>query len=164
MRHRTVSATPIELHGHRSAGRQRQSADQWQRAAASTQDHGQLHAALQPTGGRRRQWYIYTDWVYRSSVNFFLYESVEFTGKSLTEGGLRAGYLWGNGAYEAAAYVRNITNQIRVVGGIDFNNLTGFINEPRTYGLQFKAVLTVEGDARRAVACGAIDPEATQRA
>jgi iron complex outermembrane recepter protein len=86
------------------------------------------------------EWYIYTDWVYRSSVNFFLYESVEFTGKSLTEGGLRAGYLWGNGKYEAAAYVRNITNQIRVVGGIDFNNLTGFINEPRTYGLQFKAL------------------------
>jgi iron complex outermembrane recepter protein len=85
------------------------------------------------------EWYVLTDWVYRSKVNFFLYESVEFTGKPLTEGGLRAGYLWGNGKYEAAAYVRNITNQIRVVGGIDFNNLTGFINEPRTYGVQFKA-------------------------
>ena len=34
---------------------------------------------------------------------------------------------------------RNITNQIRAVGGIDFNNLTGFINEPRTWGVQFKA-------------------------
>ena len=85
------------------------------------------------------EWYVLTDWVYRSKVNFFLYESIEFTGKPLTEGGLRAGYLWGNGKYEAAAFVRNLTNQIRVVGGIDFNNLTGFINEPRTYGLQFKA-------------------------
>ena len=85
------------------------------------------------------EWYIYTDWIYRSKVNFFLYESVEFTGKPLTEGGLRLGYLWGNGKYEAAAFARNITNQIRVVGGIDFNNLTGFINEPRTYGVQFKA-------------------------
>ena len=85
------------------------------------------------------EWYVLTDWVYRSKINFFIYESVEFTGKPLTEGGLRAGYLWGNGKYEAAAYVRNITNQIRVVGGIDFNNLTGFINEPRTYGVQFKA-------------------------
>jgi iron complex outermembrane receptor protein len=91
----------------------------------------------QPIGAG--EWYVLTDWVYRSKVNFFIYESVEFTGKPLTEGGLRLGYLWGNGKYEAAAYVRNITNQIRVVGGIDFNNLTGFINEPRTYGVQFKA-------------------------
>jgi iron complex outermembrane recepter protein len=83
--------------------------------------------------------YVLTDWTYRSKINFFLYESVEFTGKALTEGGLRVGYLFGNGKYEAAAFVRNITNQIRVVGGIDFNNLTGFINEPRTFGVSFKA-------------------------
>ncbi len=82
--------------------------------------------------------YVFTDWVYRSKVNFFLYESVEFTGKALTEGGLRLGYTWGNGRYDVAGYVRNITNQIRVVGGIDFNNLTGFINEPRTFGVQAK--------------------------
>jgi len=85
------------------------------------------------------EWYAFTDWVYRSKINFFLYESVEFTGKSLTEGGLRLGYIWGNGKYDAALFGRNITNQIRVVGGIDFNNLTGFINEPSTWGLQFKA-------------------------
>ena len=91
----------------------------------------------QPIGAG--EWYVLTDWVYRSKVNFFIYESVEFTGKPVTEGGLRLGYLWGNGKYEAAAYVRNITDQVRVVGGIDFNNLTGFINEPRTYGVQFKA-------------------------
>jgi iron complex outermembrane receptor protein len=84
--------------------------------------------------------YVYTDWAYRSKVNFFLYEATEFTGKSTTEGGLRVGYLWGNGKYEAAGFVRNLTNQIRVTGAIDFNNLTGFINEPRTYGLQFKAL------------------------
>ena len=52
---------------------------------------------------------------------------------------LRVGYTWGNGKYEVAAYSRNITNQIRIVGGIDFNNLTGFINEPRFWGVQFKA-------------------------
>ena len=84
--------------------------------------------------------YVYTDWAYRSKVNFFLYEATEFTGKSLTEGGLRVGYLWGNGKYEVAGFVRNITNQVRVTGAIDFNNLTGFINEPRTYGAQFKAM------------------------
>ncbi|MDR7298794.1 iron complex outermembrane receptor protein [Pelomonas aquatica] len=84
--------------------------------------------------------YVYTDWAYRSKVNFFLYEATEFTGKSLTEGGVRAGYIWGNGKYEAAGFVRNVTNQVRVTGAIDFNNLTGFINDPRTYGVQFKAM------------------------
>ena len=88
--------------------------------------------------GPGAEYFVYTDWVYRSKVNFFLYDSLEFTGKSLLEGGLRVGYLWGNGKYEAAAFGRNITNQVRVVGGIDFNNLTGFINDPRTYGVQFK--------------------------
>ena len=83
--------------------------------------------------------YAYTDWVYRSEVNFFLYKSIEFTGKPLTEGGLRLGYTWDNGKYDFAVFGRNITNQIRIVGGIDFNNLTGFINDPRTYGVQFKA-------------------------
>ncbi|UXH78209.1 TonB-dependent receptor [Roseateles amylovorans] len=86
------------------------------------------------------EFYIYTDWAYRSKVNFFLYEAKEFTGKSLTEGGLRVGYVWNNGKYEAATFVRNITNQIRVTGAIDFNNNTGFINDPRTYGVQFKAL------------------------
>ena len=90
----------------------------------------------QPVGNGEA--YAFTDWVYRSKVNFFLYESVEFTGKALLEGGLRLGYTWGNGKYDVAAYGRNITNQIRVVGGIDFNNLTGFINEPRTFGVQGK--------------------------
>lgn len=86
------------------------------------------------------EFYVYTDWAYRSAVNFFLYESVEFTGKALTEGGLRVGYVWGNGKYEAAGFVRNITNQTRVTGAIDFNNLTGFINDPRTFGAQFKVI------------------------
>ena len=91
----------------------------------------------QPTAGG--EVYVFTDWVYRSKVNFFLYESKEFVGKALTEGGLRVGYTWANGKYDAAVFGRNITNQIRIVGGIDFNNLTGFINEPRTWGVQFKA-------------------------
>jgi iron complex outermembrane recepter protein len=86
------------------------------------------------------EYFVYTDWAYRSSVNLFLYQSVEFTGKPLLEGGLRLGYVWGAGKYEAALFGRNITNQIRVTGGIDFNNLTGFINEPRMVGAQFKAI------------------------
>jgi iron complex outermembrane receptor protein len=87
------------------------------------------------------EWFAFTDWSYRSKVNFFLYESVEYTGKPLVEGGLRLGYVWPNGRYELAFFGRNITDEVRVVGGIDFNNLTGFINEPRIWGLQFKAQL-----------------------
>ena len=54
-------------------------------------------------------------------------------------GGLRVGYNWDGGKYELAAFGRNITNKVVAVGGIDFNNLTGFINDPRTFGVQFKA-------------------------
>jgi iron complex outermembrane receptor protein len=82
--------------------------------------------------------YFYTDWSYRSKVNLFLYDSIEFTGKSLLEGGLKLGYNWGGGKYEASAFCRNCTNKIVVNGAIDFNNLEGFINDPRTYGLQFR--------------------------
>ena len=97
-----------------------------------------LTARYSIPAGPGAEFFVFTDWVYRSKINFFLYESTEFTGKELVEGGLRVGYNWGNGKYEAAAFGRNITNQVRVVGGIDFNNLTGFINDPRTYGVQFK--------------------------
>jgi iron complex outermembrane receptor protein len=90
-----------------------------------------------PTAGG--EYFIYTDWSYRSKVNFFLYEATEFTGKSLLTGGLRVGYIWADGKYEVAAFGRNITNKIVAVGAIDFNNLTGFINDPRTFGVQFKA-------------------------
>jgi iron complex outermembrane receptor protein len=82
--------------------------------------------------------YFFTDWAYRSEVNFFLYESAEFRGRSSLEGGLRVGYGWGDGAYDFAVFGRNITDQTRIVGGIDFNNLTGFINEPRTWGVEFR--------------------------
>jgi iron complex outermembrane receptor protein len=85
------------------------------------------------------EFFVFTDWAYRSKVNFFLYESTEFTGKALLEGGLRIGYLWQDGKYETALYGRNITDRKAIVGGIDFNNLTGFINEPRTIGAEFTA-------------------------
>jgi iron complex outermembrane receptor protein len=83
--------------------------------------------------------FVFTDWSYRSKINFFLYEAVEYTGKPLTEGGLRVGYNWNDGNYEVALFARNITNKIVATGGIDFHNLEGFINEPRIVGAQFKA-------------------------
>ena len=89
--------------------------------------------------GEGGELYVFTDWAYRSEVNFFLYDSVEFTGKSSVEGGLRIGYNWNQGDYGVAVFGRNITDQTRIVGGIDFNNLTGFLNEPRTVGVEFSA-------------------------
>jgi iron complex outermembrane receptor protein len=81
--------------------------------------------------------FIYTDWAYRSEINFFLYEAAEFRGKSLLEGGLRTGYSWDYGKHELAIFGRNITDKLVAVGGIDFNNLTGFVNEPRVWGIEF---------------------------
>jgi iron complex outermembrane recepter protein len=78
--------------------------------------------------------YAYTDWAYRSKINFFLYESVEFQDKRMLEGGLRLGYK--TDSFDLAAFVRNITKDTSAVGGIDFNNLTGFVNEPRIWGVE----------------------------
>jgi len=78
--------------------------------------------------------YAITDWAYRSKIQFFLYRSVEYSSDGLLEGGLRVGYRVGK--FDIAAFARNITNEVEAVGGIDFNNLTAFVNEPRTYGLE----------------------------
>jgi iron complex outermembrane receptor protein len=83
------------------------------------------------------EFFVFTDWAYRSEVNFFLYESAEFEGKSLLEGGLRIGYNWNDGQQQLSLFGRNITDEVEAVGGIDFNNLTGFINEPRRWGVEF---------------------------
>ncbi|MFZ4690362.1 MAG: TonB-dependent receptor [Polymorphobacter sp.] len=81
--------------------------------------------------------YAFTDWAFRSEVNYFLYEATEFRGKSSLEGGLKVGYKTSSGL-EAAVFARNITNQVRIVSGIDFNNLTGMINEPRIIGVELR--------------------------
>jgi iron complex outermembrane receptor protein len=78
--------------------------------------------------------YAFTDWAYRSKINFFLYESVEFQDKHMLEGGVRIGYK--TDAFDISAFVRNITKDTSAVGGIDFNNLTGFVNEPRVWGVE----------------------------
>ncbi len=83
--------------------------------------------------------YVLTDWAYKDKYNMFLYEAREYTAKSLLEGGVRVGYGWGDGRYEVAAYGRNITDKVQVVAAIDFNNLAGIVNEPRSYGVQFRA-------------------------
>ncbi len=80
--------------------------------------------------------YVYTDWAYRSTINYFLYDALEFRGRPLVEGGLRLGYK--SGKLDFAFFARNITNQIRSISAIDFNNLTGMINEPRIVGGQVR--------------------------
>ena len=89
--------------------------------------------------GNSGELYVYTDWAYRSEANALLYQSKEFKLPALLEGGLRVGYIWADGKYEVAGFARNVTNTIRNVGVIDINNKTGMINDPRTYGVQFKA-------------------------
>ena len=78
--------------------------------------------------------YIFTDWAYRSKVQFFLYESVEFSDDEMLEGGLRIGYR--TDRFDIAAFVRNITDDTSAVSGIDFNNLTAMVNEPRIFGVE----------------------------
>ena len=78
--------------------------------------------------------YAFTDWYHRSKVQFFLYRSVEFSDDRLLEGGLRVGYR--TDRFDIAGFVRNITNDESAVSGIDFNNLTAMVNEPRIFGIE----------------------------
>ena len=77
-----------------------------------------------------------TDWAYRSRVRFFLYESVEYADDWLLEGGVRLAYLLPSADIEIALIGRNILNDTSPTGGIDFNNLTGYVNEPRFWSLE----------------------------
>ncbi len=79
-----------------------------------------------------------TDWAYKGETNFFLYKSIEFSEAGYWEGGVRARLLMNDGNQEIVFYGRNITDTEALVGGIDFNNLTGFVNAPRVWGLEGK--------------------------
>lgn len=78
--------------------------------------------------------YFQTDWVYRDEFSMFLYESIEFQAESFLEGGLNIGYV--TDRWEIALYGRNITDELKLIAAIDFNNLEGIINEQRTYGIE----------------------------
>jgi iron complex outermembrane recepter protein len=81
--------------------------------------------------------YFFTDMSYRSDMNFFLDRELEFVGPPLFQLGARLGYTWDAKRYEVAAFCRNCTDQIRNIGGINFENFTGFINDPRIIGGEF---------------------------
>ena len=80
------------------------------------------------------EFYFQTDWVYRSDFSFFLYDSEEFHGDSFLEGGLNIGYA--TDRWDVGLYGRNITDELKLVAAIDFNNFEGIINEPQTYGIE----------------------------
>ncbi len=93
-----------------------------------------LHYVLNLPGGTRL--IASTDWAYRSRVRFFLYESVEFADDLLLQGGVRLACLLPYADIEVALIGRNILNDTSPTGGIDFNNLTGYVNEPRFWSLE----------------------------
>lgn len=93
-----------------------------------------LHYALSLPGGVRLV--ASTDWAYRSRVRFFLYDSAEYADDWLLVGGVRLACLLPHADVEVALVGRNILNDTSPTGGIDFNNLTGYVNEPRFWSLE----------------------------
>jgi iron complex outermembrane receptor protein len=89
-----------------------------------------------PVGGG--EMFFYTDWAFQGETQFFIYEAEEFKSDGNFEGGARIGYSHDGGKWEVALFGRNITDEENVKGAIDFNNLTGFDNEPRIVGVSFR--------------------------
>lgn len=87
--------------------------------------------------GDSGQFFAYTDWALQGETSITLYEAVEFTTDDQFEGGLRLGYENFEDNYELALFGRNITDEENVKGVIDFNNNTGFVNQPRIVGIEF---------------------------
>lgn len=80
--------------------------------------------------------FFFTDWKFKGEAIEFLYEAVEFENDSQFEGGVRAGWRNADGNFEVALFGRNITDEENLMGAIDFVNLTGYVNDPRVYGLE----------------------------
>ncbi|WND03151.1 TonB-dependent receptor [Temperatibacter marinus] len=85
------------------------------------------------------EFFVFTDWFFEGEKNLFIYESAEYRTSGDLEGNLRVGYTWDDGGYEAAFYVKNITDEDNLKGGVDFNNNTAFVNDARTIGFSFRA-------------------------
>ena len=80
--------------------------------------------------------YFFTDWRFKGETQDFLYESEEFTFGTQYEAGLRLGYRNTDRNYEIGLFGRNITDEDNPIGGIDFANNTGYVNEPRVWGVE----------------------------
>lgn len=82
--------------------------------------------------------FFFTDWASQGKTNFVLYEAAEYYSNGNFEAGLRAGYIHGDNEWEVSVFGRNITDEENLKGVIDFNNNTGFDNEPRIWGITFR--------------------------
>ena len=91
--------------------------------------------------GNGNEFYVFTDWALNTEEHFFLYDADEFKSETVVLGGLRVGMEFNDGQYDLAFFGRNITNELALEGGIDFNNLTGFVNDPRMWGIELTARL-----------------------
>jgi iron complex outermembrane receptor protein len=87
-----------------------------------------------PIGGDA-ELFAFTDWAYQGDTQITLYEAKEFETDGQYEGGIRLGWRKLDNSWEVALFGRNITDEENVQGVIDFNNLTGFTNEPRIWGV-----------------------------
>jgi len=88
--------------------------------------------------GNGDQVFFDIDYAYQGDTTFFLYESLEYNSDGVFELGLRAGVTFNEGRWELAMFGRNITDEENLIGGIDFNNLTGYDNDPAVYGISVK--------------------------
>ncbi|GAA0852636.1 TonB-dependent receptor [Aliiglaciecola litoralis] len=84
------------------------------------------------------EFFVFTDWAFQGETSLFLYDSIEYTVDDNFEGGLRIGYENYAHNYSIAFFGRNITDEENVKGGVDFNNLTGIVNQPRIFGIEAK--------------------------
>jgi len=84
-----------------------------------------------------REFYFFTDWKWKGETQDFLYESKEYVFDTQFEGGLRIGYRNLSRDFEVGLFARNITDEDNPIGGIDFANNTGYVNEPRVWGGEF---------------------------
>jgi iron complex outermembrane receptor protein len=88
--------------------------------------------------GKNAEISIYTDWAFQGETNLFLYDSIEFKTDNNFEGGLRITYENFEDNYSVALFGRNITDEENLRGAVDFNNLTGIVNQPRIFGIEAK--------------------------
>lgn len=82
------------------------------------------------------EFFMIADYALQGETNLLLYAAEEFRTSGTFELGLRAGYRFGSDMqHEFAVFGRNITNEANLKGVIDFNNNTGYVNEPRVWGV-----------------------------
>jgi iron complex outermembrane receptor protein len=87
-----------------------------------------------PVGDRNNRVFIAADFNMQGKTNYTLYRTLEYTANGNYELGGKIGYAFGR--YEAAVFVRNLTNQKNLVNVIDTNNYrAGIYNDPRIFGV-----------------------------